>query len=65
MEQMFAYAEKKLSLAEKYCEAIYNKTIYYLLQDSVALAYGTLTALKAGKEKLSRADVHEIVKSVT
>lgn len=64
-QQMIAYAEKNLSLAEKYCEAISNKTIYTFCKIPLALAFGTLKAIKAGKEKLSRSDVKDIVESIT
>lgn len=65
MDDMFDYAERNLACAEEYCQSLTHETIIKFCRIPLALAHGTLTALKEGKEKLSRADVHEIVKSVT
>lgn len=65
MDDMFEYAERNLAQAEEYCQALKHETIIKFCRIPLALAHGTLTALKEGKEKLSRVDVHEIVKSVT
>ncbi|MBD1379572.1 squalene/phytoene synthase family protein [Metabacillus arenae] len=61
-DDMFEYARKNLALADAYIEDIETTSILNFCKIPLALAHGTLNALNNGKEKISRADVTEIVK---
>lgn len=61
---MFAYARRNLALADEYVKDIQTETIANFCKIPLALAHATLDALTAGKEKMSRADVTEIVSQV-
>lgn len=63
-EQMLAHTEKNIALADTYCEQIDTKAIVHFCKIPLELAKATLTALKAGKEKLNRVEVTDIVKQV-
>ena len=63
-EQMLAHTEKNLALADEYCKNIETKDIVHFCRIPLELAKATLAALKAGKEKINRAEVTEIVKQV-
>lgn len=57
LPEMFAYAEENLALADAYIEEIQTKTILNFCKIPLALAHGTLKALKEGREKMSRLEV--------
>lgn len=61
---MFTYARRNLTLADDYKNSIQTKTILEFCNIPLALAHGTLTSLEAGKTKLSRTAVFDIVKRV-
>lgn len=60
-QDLFAYAEENLEKADRYMEDINKKTILLFCRLPLALAHKTLNALKAGKEKMSRAEVEQTV----
>ncbi|GEN36166.1 MULTISPECIES: squalene/phytoene synthase family protein [Aneurinibacillus] len=64
-EEMFAYARRNLALAEAYSKSITSDSILMFCRIPLLLAHGTLDALEAGEEKLSRAEVTELVRQVT
>lgn len=63
-EDMFAYAKRNLVLGDKYLLSLKPGSILHFCQIPLALAHGTLDALTKGKEKVSRAEVTEIVSRV-
>lgn len=63
-DDMFAYAEENLAMADKYMEDIHTKNIRLFCKIPLALAKKTLKALKSGKEKMSRAEVEETVEEI-
>lgn len=63
-EDMLSYARKNLALADEYVKDIKTDTILHFCKIPLALAHGTLNALTSGKEKMSRADVSELVSRV-
>ncbi len=63
--EMFSYARRNLNMADQYTEAIKNGSIYHFCKIPLVLAHGTLSALEAGEEKLSRAAVVELVSQVS
>lgn len=60
-EDLFAYTEENLALADKYMKDIHTRNILLFCKIPLALANRTLKALKSGKEKMSRAEVEEVV----
>ncbi|TDK58167.1 phytoene/squalene synthase family protein [Bacillus salipaludis] len=64
LEDMFMYAQRNLALADVYLKDIKPGPILNFCEIPLALAHGTLNALKEGKEKMSRATVTEIVSRV-
>ncbi|MFE8697429.1 squalene/phytoene synthase family protein [Cytobacillus sp. FJAT-53684] len=64
LDDMFMYARRNLALADEYVKVIKTKTILHFCKIPLALAHGTLDALTAGKEKMSRSDVTEVVSQV-
>lgn len=62
---VFAYAEKNLSLADKYIEDIKSRRILLFCQIPLALAKKTLAAMQKGEEKMTRQAVEETVKEIT
>lgn len=63
-EDMLTYARRNLALADEYVKEIKTDTILHFCKIPLALAHGTLDALTAGKGKMSRADVNEVVSRV-
>lgn len=61
-EEMFAYTRGNLALADRYVANLKPGPVFDFCKLPLALAHGTLAALQAGKEKLDRAAVIEIVK---
>lgn len=64
LADMFAYSRRNLALANEYVKGIQTETIANFCKIPLALAHATLDALTAGKEKMSRADVIEVVNQV-
>jgi farnesyl-diphosphate farnesyltransferase len=62
--EMFDYAKRNLALGDAYIESLNTETIIHFCQIPLALAYGTLDGLERGKEKISRAEVKDIVRNV-
>nr|WP_254119380.1 phytoene/squalene synthase family protein [Bacillus sp. FJAT-29790] len=63
-EDMLMYARRNLALADEYVKDIKTETILHFCKIPLALAYGTLDALTAGKEKMSRAAVTDVVSQI-
>src|SRR5690625_1641423 len=63
-QDMFAYAENNLALADEYMKAIKTRNIDLFCKIPLALAKKTLKALKSGREKISRNEVEAIVEQV-
>ncbi|WP_153733585.1 squalene/phytoene synthase family protein [Sporosarcina obsidiansis] len=61
LDQMFSYAEENLALADAYIKDIETTTILNFCKIPLALAHGTLDALKEGREKMSRTEVVAVV----
>lgn len=64
-DDMQQYARRNLALADAYTDALPKGPALRFCKIPLALAHGTLDALAAGKEKLSRDDVIAIVKALT
>jgi len=64
LKDMFLYARHNLALADVYLKDIKPGPILNFCKIPLALAYGTLDVLTEGKEKMSRADVTEVVNRV-
>ncbi|KAB7705622.1 phytoene/squalene synthase family protein [Bacillus aerolatus] len=65
LDDMFSYAQRNLELADIYLEDIKTGSIRNFCKIPLALAHSTLKALTEGKEKMSRAEVTEVVSRVT
>ncbi|EGQ27725.1 squalene/phytoene synthase [Sporosarcina newyorkensis 2681] len=61
LDEMFSFAEENLALADEYIQDIETKTILNFCKIPLALAHGTLDALKEGREKMSRTEVMVVV----
>jgi farnesyl-diphosphate farnesyltransferase len=65
VEDMHIYAERNLSLADAYTQALSPGPILEFCQIPLALAHATLDILVRGEYKLSRTAVLDIIKQVT
>lgn len=65
MNDIHAYAQRNLSLADAYTKALPAGPALDFCQIPLTLAHGTLNALANGKEKLSRSDVLSLIEQVT
>lgn len=63
-DDMFAYADTNLKLADEYMEDIENKKIILFCKIPLALAKRTLKAMQDGREKISRTEVEDIVEDI-
>src|SRR5699024_5121689 len=61
-DDLFAYTEKNLALADEYMKDISTRTIVLFCRIPLALAKRTIKALQQGREKISRDEVETIVK---
>ncbi|GGB42759.1 hypothetical protein GCM10011409_20440 [Lentibacillus populi] len=61
---LFEYTEKNLALADEYMTDIANRNILLFCRIPLALAKRTVKALKDGREKISRAEVENIVETI-
>ncbi|WP_338471433.1 phytoene/squalene synthase family protein [Niallia sp. XMNu-256] len=61
LEEMFAYAQKNLEMADLYIKDLQTDSIIKFCEIPLALAHGTLKALMEGKEKMSRIEVLKVV----
>jgi farnesyl-diphosphate farnesyltransferase len=65
LDEMFAYARRNLALAERYVASLVpGTTVHTFCKIPLVLAHGSLDAIMAGKEKLSRLDVMKLVGQV-
>ncbi|MCS7461576.1 squalene/phytoene synthase family protein [Paenibacillus doosanensis] len=64
MEEMIQYTRKNLQLADEYIADLKRGPVLNFCSIPLALAHGTLKAITAGKSKLNRAAVLEIVSRV-
>lgn len=64
-EQMYSYAQRKLSSAEAYTKTLASDAVTFFIKIPLALAYGTLDALKRGEAKLSREAVLQIIQDTS
>lgn len=63
-DDLFAYADEKLANGDAYIASLNKRTIIMFAKLPLALAHKTLTALKDGREKISRSEVEETVEEV-
>lgn len=63
-EDLFAYTEKNLALADEYMKDISTRTIKLFCRIPLALAKKTVKALQQGREKISRPEVESIVEDM-
>lgn len=63
-EDLFAYAEENLAKADLYMKDINKRTVLLFCRLPLALAHKTLKAMQEGREKMSRAEVEQIVEEV-
>lgn len=63
-DQLHAYAQRNLRLADAYTMALPNGPALTFCRIPLALAHGTLDALAQGREKLSRAEVMILVEQL-
>jgi farnesyl-diphosphate farnesyltransferase len=63
-EDMYRYAQRNLAMADTYTENLPDGPAKTFCAIPLALAHGTLEALSAGKEKLSRDDVQLIIQQL-
>ncbi|RHW37654.1 phytoene/squalene synthase family protein [Lysinibacillus yapensis] len=61
---LFDYAEENLQKADLYIKDINKRSILLFCRLPLALAHKTLAAMKAGKEKMSRAEVEQTVEEI-
>ncbi|MBK6940755.1 MAG: phytoene/squalene synthase family protein [Planctomycetes bacterium] len=59
--QMWAYARRHLSIADRYTAALPKGPIREFCAIPLALAWATVAALEQGREKLTRGEVNEVV----
>lgn len=62
---VFSYARDNLALADQYIKDIKTRSITLFCKIPLALAKRTLQAMEAGKEKMSRTEVEEVVEQIT
>ncbi|MUV38324.1 Squalene synthase [Lentibacillus sp. JNUCC-1] len=60
-DEVFAYAENNLALADEYMKAIKTRNIMLFCKIPLALAKKTLDAMRSGREKMSRQEVESTV----
>ena len=58
---MIRYVRRQLTLADAYMDSLNSKPAQTFCRIPLSLAYGTLEALEAGREKLSRDEVEALV----
>ncbi len=63
-DELFAYANENLALANEYMKSINKRTILLFCRLPLAIAHKTLKAIKEGREKITRAEVEETVQEV-
>ena len=63
-EDLFAYADEKLANGDAYIASLDKRTITMFSKLPLALAHKTLSALKEGREKMTRAEVEATVEEV-
>ncbi|BDH61448.1 hypothetical protein MTP04_15780 [Lysinibacillus sp. PLM2] len=63
-EELFAYTEENLVMADQYIKDINKRSISLFCKLPLAFAHKTLKALKEGKEKMSREEVEQTVREI-
>lgn len=61
---LFVYAEENLQMADLYIKDINKRSILLFCRLPLALAHKTLSALKEGKEKMTRSEVEKTVEEI-
>ncbi|MFD1406982.1 squalene/phytoene synthase family protein [Kroppenstedtia eburnea] len=64
-DEMFAYARHHLAQADIYTDSIQSPPVLDFCKIPLVLAHGTLQAMEEGAEKLSRAEVTQLVEKAT
>lgn len=62
--ELFKYAEENLTKADEYMKTLSKKSIILFCRLPLALAHKTLTAMKDGREKITREEVEQTVEEV-
>jgi farnesyl-diphosphate farnesyltransferase len=63
-KELFEYADENLAKADEYMKSLNKRSILLFCRLPLALAHKTLTALKEGREKITRAEVEQTVEEV-
>jgi farnesyl-diphosphate farnesyltransferase len=63
-DEMFSYARRNLALGDAYIKSLKSGSILHFCEIPLALAHGTLDGLSQGREKISRAEVKDIVNKI-
>lgn len=63
-KELFDYADENLAKADEYMKSLNKRSIILFCRLPLALAHKTLTALKEGREKITRAEVEQTVAEV-
>lgn len=63
-EDLFAYADKNLKKADAYIDTLSEKSTILFCRLPLEFAYKSLDAIKSGREKMNRQEVHETVEKV-
>jgi farnesyl-diphosphate farnesyltransferase len=63
-KELIEYADENLAKADEYIKSLNKRNILLFCRLPLALAYKTLTALKEGREKITRAEVEQTVAEV-
>lgn len=64
-EEMFTYARHNLAMADVYTDNLQSPPVLDFCKIPLILAHGTLQAMEEGEEKLTRAEVNELVQQAT
>ncbi|MED4015990.1 phytoene/squalene synthase family protein [Sutcliffiella cohnii] len=62
--ELFKYAEENLAKADEYMKSLNKRSIILFCRLPLALAHKTLKAMKDGREKITRAEVEEVVEDI-
>jgi farnesyl-diphosphate farnesyltransferase len=65
LSDMIAYVHKQLGMADLYIEELPVGSAQDFCRIPLALAYGTMEAIEAGREKLTRGEVETLIASCT
>ncbi|KAB2336153.1 phytoene/squalene synthase family protein [Cytobacillus depressus] len=62
--ELFDYADENLAKADEYMKSLNKRSILLFCRLPLALAHKTLKAMKDGREKITRAEVEQIVEEI-